>query len=172
MSTTPRLSATWSERELVALNERFRGAPPQELLAWAAEQFGPRAALTCSFGGAAGMVLLDMIARQQLPLAIIFLDTDLLFPATYTLAEAAARHYGVTIERRRPALSLDEQERIHGPELYGRDPDRCCAIRKVAPLAEALAPYAAWVSGIRREQTAHRATTEPVQWSRRPPSSW
>ncbi len=165
MSTNPRLSAAWSERELGALNERFRAAPPQALLAWAAEQFGPRAALTCSFGGAAGMVLLDMVARAGLPLAVIFLDTDLLFPATYALAEAAARHYGVTIELRRPALSLDEQERIHGPELYGRDPDRCCAIRKVAPLAEALAPYAAWVSGIRREQTAHRATTEPVQWS-------
>lgn len=165
MSNTQAPAAPWPHDELTALNDRFRGAPPAALLGWAAERFGPRAALTCSFGGAAGMVLLDLVARGGLPFSVIFLDTDLLFPATYALAKAAARHYGVAIERRRPALSLAEQAQAHGPELYASDPDRCCAIRKVAPLAAALAPYEAWVSGIRRDQTANRATTEPLQWS-------
>lgn len=139
--------------------------PPEEVLFWTAERFGSHAVLTCSFGGAAGMVLLDLVARHQLPITVLFLDTDLLFPATYALAEAVERHYGISITRQRPAVSLKEQARAHGPELYARDPDRCCAIRKVAPLAEALRPYEAWVSGIRREQTAQRATTEPVAWS-------
>jgi phosphoadenosine phosphosulfate reductase len=158
-------TALWSDAEIDLLNGRFRGRPPEELLFWAAERFGARAALTVSFGGAAGMALLDLVARHELPIAIIFLDTDLLFPETYALAEEAERRYGITISKQRPALTLEEQARQHGPELYARDPDRCCAIRKVAPLAKALRPYEAWVSGIRRDQTAQRASTEPVAWS-------
>jgi phosphoadenosine phosphosulfate reductase len=165
MPLAPDHTAPWDPATLETLNARFRDAPPEALLTWAAEEFDERAALTCSFGGAAGMVLLDLVARHRLPIAVIFLDTDLLFPATYALAEEAERRYGITIRRQHPALTLDEQARLHGPELFAREPDRCCAIRKVAPLAEALAPYQAWVSGIRRDQTAHRATTEPVAWS-------
>lgn len=158
-------SRLWTDAEISRLNERFRGRQPEALLVWAAEHFEATAALTCSFGGAAGMVLLDLVVQHRLPLSVLFLDTDLLFPATYALVEATERHYGITITRRRPALSLEEQARKHGPELYARDPDRCCAIRKVAPLAEALQPYQAWVSGIRREQTTQRAATEPVAWN-------
>lgn len=165
MAVSPDDPQRWSPTSLATLNERFRGQPPQVLLHWAAESFGPRAALTCSFGGAAGMVLLDMVAREGLPLAVLFLDTGLLFAETYTLAEEAARRYALPIQRQLPALSLADQERSFGPTLFAHDPDRCCAIRKVAPLAEALRPYAAWVSGIRREQTAQRAATEPLQWS-------
>lgn len=154
-----------ADAELERLNRRFRGRPPEELLRWAAEQFGERAALTCSFGGGAGMVLLDLVARHRLPIAVIFLDTGLLFPETYALAEEAERRYGISIQRRHPALSVKEQARAHGPELHAVDPDRCCGIRKVTPLAEALGPYRAWVSGIRRGQTAERAATEPVAWS-------
>lgn len=165
MELNPNAAAQWSAAELARLNERFRGRPPEALLGWAAEQFGSQAALTCSFGGAAGMVLLDLVARHSLPIAVVFLDTDLLFPETYALAARAEARYGIAINRRRPALSLAEQERRHGPELYASDPDTCCAVRKVAPLAEALSPYKAWVSGIRRDQTAQRAATEPLAWS-------
>ncbi|MBC8160126.1 MAG: phosphoadenylyl-sulfate reductase, partial [Roseiflexaceae bacterium] len=52
-----------------------------------------------------------------------------------------------------------------GPQLFARDPDRCCGIRKVSPLAEALRPFDAWISGIRRDQSPTRAATEPLQWS-------
>ena len=62
-----------TDAELQRLNWRFRGRPPEELLGWAAEQFGERAALTCSFGGVAGMVLLDLVARHELPLAVILM---------------------------------------------------------------------------------------------------
>lgn len=165
MKSLPKQPAVWGPEALDALNAGFREQSPEALLHWAAEQFGGGAVLTCSFGGAAGMVLLDMIARRDLPIELLFLDTGLLFPQTYALADAAARRYGVALKRERPALSLDEQALHYGPELFARDPDRCCAIRKVAPLAEALQPYSAWISGIRREQTANRAATEPVQWS-------
>ncbi len=157
----------WNAHDLEQINAAFAGCPTEALLDWATAEFGDRIALTCSFSGASGMVLLDMLARLGRGTPVIFLDTDLLFPETYALAEAAARRYGVAIERRHPALSLDEQARQEGPRLYERDPARCCAIRKVAPLAEALAPYDAWISGIRRDQSGSRAATQLVQWSAR-----
>jgi phosphoadenosine phosphosulfate reductase len=145
----------------------FRNRSAEDLLDWATARFGQQIVLTCSFGGASGMVLLDMVARIGCGTPVIFLDTDLLFPETYALAEAAARRYGVAIERRRPALTLAEQEIQEGARLYDRDPDRCCGIRKVAPLADALQPYSAWISGIRRDQSSSRAGTELVQWNAR-----
>jgi phosphoadenosine phosphosulfate reductase len=159
--------SAWNTAELDQINAQFHARPAQELLDWATTEFGDQIALTCSFSGPSGMVLLDMVARLGRGTPVIFLDTDLMFPETYALAEAAARRYGVAIERHRPALTLDEQALQHGPQLYERDPDRCCAIRKVAPLAEALRPYDAWISGIRRDQSATRATTQLVQWSPR-----
>jgi phosphoadenosine phosphosulfate reductase len=157
----------WNDYDLEQINAAFAGCPTEALLDWATAEFGDRIALTCSFSGASGMVLLDMLARLGRGTPVIFLDTDLLFPETYALAEAAARRYGIPIERRHPALTLDEQARQEGPRLYERDPDRCCAIRKIAPLAEALAPYDAWISGIRRDQSGTRAATQLVQWSTR-----
>ncbi len=157
----------WSAHELERINAAFAGCPTEELLDWATAEFGDKIALTCSFSGASGMVLLDMLARLGRGTPVIFLDTDLLFPETYALAEAAARRYGIAIERRSPTISLDEQARREGPQLYERDPDRCCAIRKVAPLAEALAPFDAWISGIRRDQSGTRAATQLAQWSTR-----
>lgn len=161
------LTPAWSAGELDSINASFQGRSAEDLLDWATAQFGQRIALTCSFGGASGMVLLDMVARLDRATPIVFLDTNLLFPETYALAETVAQRYGITIERRQPALSLDAQASEHGPALYERDPDRCCGIRKVVPLADALRPYDAWISGIRRDQSASRADTQFVQWSAR-----
>lgn len=157
----------WTEEEIDTLNERFSACSTEALLDWATARFGQDIVLTCSFGGPSGMVLLDMVARLKRDTPVIFLDTDLLFPETYALAEAAAQRYGVTIHRQRPALTLAAQDRMEGPRLYERDPDRCCGIRKVAPLAEALRPYQAWISGIRRDQTQSRAATPLIQWNTR-----
>ena len=165
--TIPATEIGPSSDAIAQLNARFAHSGPQELLAWAGEAYGRDAVITCSFGGASGMVLLDMAARLGNAVTVLFLDTDLLFPETYALAEQAARRYGVSIERRRPTLTLAEQAAQEGEALYSRDPDRCCGIRKVAPLAEALRPFHAWVSGIRRDQSATRADTPLVQWSAR-----
>lgn len=159
------IPATWAVDELDRLNAFFRLRSPEALLEWAADRFGEELVLTCSFSGASGMVLLDMLARLGRGTPVIFLDTDLLFPETYALATEAARRYGLMIEHRRAVLTLEEQSRREGPQLYRRDPDRCCGIRKVAPLAEALAPYRAWISGIRRDQSKMRAETPLLQWN-------
>jgi phosphoadenosine phosphosulfate reductase len=157
----------WTDDELDELNQIFRQQPPEALLDWAAATFAQDVVLTCSFGGLSGMVLLDMLAEIGHATPVVFLDTGLLFPETYALVEQIEQRYGISIRRQRPAVSLDEQARQEGPELYHRDPDRCCGIRKVTPLREALAPYAAWITGIRRDQSATRATAQPVQWNDR-----
>jgi phosphoadenosine phosphosulfate reductase len=162
-----RSAQAWAAEELREINATFRDRHAEDVLDWATEQFGRQVALTCSFGGPSGMVLLDMLARLGRGTPVIFLDTDLLFPETYALAETVARRYGITIERQLPALTLPQQAATHGSRLYERDPDRCCAIRKVAPLAQALQPYDAWISGIRRDQSVTRASAELVQWNTR-----
>ena len=165
MATAEQAASDWAERDLHALNVHFRNQRAEALLDWASTTFGERVVLTCSFGGASGMVLLDMVARRARSTPVIFLDTGLLFPETYALANEAARHYGIDIAVQHPALTLEAQNRAHGSRLYAHDPDRCCGIRKVVPLADALRPYEGWISGIRRDQSSTRAATEPVQWS-------
>jgi phosphoadenosine phosphosulfate reductase len=157
----------WSPEELERLNKHFQNQPPEALLTWATQTFLPRLALTCSFSGPSGMVLLDMVARSGLDITVLFLDTDLLFPETYDLAALAEQRYGIPIQRRRPALSLEEQDRQEGPHLYARDPDRCCHLRKVTPLTETLRNYDAWISGIRRDQSNTRATVHLLEWNTR-----
>src|SRR5262245_52086753 len=123
MAYEPRASA-WTADELAEINGLFRDRPAEDLLDWATDLFGNQIVLTCSFGGASGMVLLDMVARMGRGTPVLFLDTDLLFPETYALAEAAARRYDIVLERRRPALTLEQQNSLEGPQLYARDPDR------------------------------------------------
>ena len=64
-------------------------------------------------------------------------------------------------------ITVAEQHKQEGPNLWERDPDRCCHIRKVEPLLDALKPYDAWISGIRRDQSPSRASTPKMQWSER-----
>ncbi len=160
-------SPAWSTDQIQQINAQFRDQSPEALLAWAAEQFGQNVVLTCSFGGASGMVLLDMVTRLNRGTPVLFLDTGLLFPETYALADEVERRYGVKVEYRRPAMTLEEQSRVEGPNLFEHDPDRCCHIRKVTPLAETLRPYSAWISGIRRDQSSTRASTDLVEWNTR-----
>lgn len=153
-----------SSEELAQLNQGFEQASPQEVLAWAGQEFSPDLSLACSFGGASGMVLLDMVSKLGLDLEVFYLDTDVLFPETYALRDEAARRYGITPVGYRSRLSLDEQAAEHGDELWRRDPDRCCYLRKVSPNERALKGKRAWISGIRRDQANTRAAVDMVQW--------
>ena len=106
--------------------------PAEEVLAWGAEQFAPRITLATGFG-VEGCVIIDLIARNDLPIDLFTLDTGLLFPETYTLWKTLERHYGVTIRAVRPAQTVEEQARTLGAALWEREPERCCARRKVTP---------------------------------------
>jgi len=126
------------------------------ILTWAAAAFPGKVALACSFGGPSGMVLLDLSARLGYDVPVYFLDTDLLFPETYVLIERVRQRYGIEPRAIRPRLTVDEQATQFGERLWERDPDRCCALRKVEPQREFLAGFRAWITGIRRDQTRAR----------------
>jgi phosphoadenosine phosphosulfate reductase len=107
-----------------------------------------------------------MVSELALDIPVIELDTQLFFKETYETRDALVERYGLELIRPE-VITVAEQHRHEGPNLWERDPDRCCHIRKVEPLEQALAPYAAWVSGIRRDQSPSRASTPKVQWSQR-----
>jgi len=151
--------------ELAGWNDRFRPASPEDLLAWAAERWETDLALTCSFGGPAGMVLLDMIVRVAPLTPVLYIDTGLLFPETYRLITQVQDRYGVTPHAIRPARTVQQQAKDAGATLWQREPDRCCGLRKVQPLADALLPFEAWITGIRRDGSATRANAELLEWS-------
>jgi phosphoadenosine phosphosulfate reductase len=140
----------------------FEGRPAAEILAWSARQFAPAVAFGTGFG-AEGCVLVHLIAEGNLPIQMFTLDTGLFFPETYDLWRRLEQRYGLKIRGVRPALSLGEQAASHGDALWERAPDRCCAIRKVAPLHKELAGIDALITGIRRGQTTHRAGAAVIE---------
>src|SRR3712207_3059536 len=79
--------------------------------------------------------------------------------------EQVHERYGIVPQAVQPAQSVAQQALAEGPALWDRDPDRCCGIRKVRPLAEALAPFDAWIAGLRRDGGATRANTNLIEWS-------
>ena len=136
---------------------------PQRVLQWAFTTFGSRVAISSAFG-TGGMVLIDMASRVRADFRLFTLDTEFLFPETYTLMDRIEEKYGITIERVYPVLSPEEQERLHGAALWTRDPDRCCQMRKVEPLRRKLSELSAWITSIRRDQTAARAAAGKIEW--------
>jgi phosphoadenosine phosphosulfate reductase len=149
---------------LAAASAALEGKTPQEILAWAAAQYQPGLTLACSFGGPSGMVLLDMVMRVDRAVEVFYLDTDFLFPETYRLRDAAAAKYNFRPVGYMSLLTPSEQAVKYGDALWDREPDACCALRKVEPNRRALAGKRAWISGIRRDQSPTRAATPVVEW--------
>lgn len=145
---------------------RFASAAPEELLAWAAATFAPRVALSCSFGGPGGIVLAHMVHRLDLPIPLVFIDTGFLFPETYKLKEHVEKTLSVACITVAPALSPDEQAARYGDRLWERDPDQCCHLRKVEPMARILETVDCWITALRRDQSPTRAHIEPVELHR------
>ncbi len=139
------------------------GWDAQRVLAWAFSRYRPQIGIASSFG-LEDVVLIDIASSIGLQFCVFTLDTDFLFPETYDLIDRIEARYGVVAERLRPDLSPSDQADIHGASLWLRDPDLCCRIRKVVPLQRKLATLKAWVTGIRREQSATRANVQKVEW--------
>ena len=135
----------------------------EELLTWAHGEFGDRLCLTCSWQKQSS-VLVHMVSELGLGIDVVELDTQLFFRETYETRERLIERYGLKLVQPE-VMTIGEQHRAEGPNLWERDPDRCCHIRKVEPLVRALEPYEAWVSGIRREQSPSRAGARKVERS-------
>jgi phosphoadenosine phosphosulfate reductase len=147
-----------TEAELEAL-------PAEELIRWAYGEFGERLVLTCSWQKQSS-VLVHMVSELGLEVDVVELDTHLFFRETYETREQLVQRYGLKLIRP-DIITVAEQHAREGANLWERDPDRCCHIRKVEPLLRALRPYDAWISGIRRDQSPSRAGTPKVEWSPR-----
>jgi phosphoadenosine phosphosulfate reductase len=137
----------------------------EEVLRWADDAFGDRLCLSCSWQKQSS-VLVHMAAELGLDIDVIELDTHLFFKETYETRERLVRRYGLSLIRPE-IVTIAEQHRQEGPNLWERDADRCCHIRKVEPLLRTLEPYDAWVSGIRRDQSPSRAGVRKVERSER-----
>ena len=140
-------------------------ASAEELLRWAHDQFRGRICLTCSWQRQSS-VLVHLLGELGLGVPVVELDTQLFFKETYETRDRLVERYGLRLERPH-VISVAEQALREGPNLWEHDPDRCCAIRKVEPLERALAPYDAWITGTRREQSPTRANAAKVEWSER-----
>ncbi|MHB8469896.1 MAG: phosphoadenylyl-sulfate reductase [Gaiellaceae bacterium] len=134
----------------------------EEILAFVLDEFPGRVSLACSFQKEES-VLLDMLFALEPKARVFALDTHVLFPETYALWRAVEQRYGTTIEVYE-GPSLGRQAATHGDELWKSKPDLCCSLRKVAPLARALAGLDAWITGLRRDQSPTRASAPKLDW--------
>lgn len=133
-------------------------SPLEETLRDIAAGFSP-AALASSLQ-AEDMVLLDALARLRLPIGVFVIDTGRLHADTLALIPQIKERYGIEVERIEPrAEAVADYIRFYGRDAFYRSGElrqRCCHIRKVEPLARALADKRAWLSGQRREQSNGR----------------
>ncbi len=136
---------------------------PLEIIEWALDAHVGRIALSTSLGPQT-LVILDMVSKLGRKVPVFVLDTGFLFPETQRLWADVARRYGIDIQAVRPMLTVPRQAQVHGEALWKSAPDRCCHLRKVVPLAGHLAGYDAWMTGLRRDQSATRSATESVEW--------
>jgi phosphoadenosine phosphosulfate reductase len=137
-------------------DSQFEHQSPEEMLAWAWKQFGPRAAIGTSFQGS-GLVIMHLAKTAGLNFPVFTLDTGLLFPETRALHKRLEDFFGLKIESIVPDLTLEQQADALGPELWTRDPDLCCTTRKVLPLQTKLRDLDYWITGLRRHQSHSRA---------------
>lgn len=154
-----------SPDEIAAASDRLRTASPPEVLSWAADRFHPRLLMATAFG-AEGCCIIHLLADINPGVRVINIDTGYQFPETLELRERIRERYGIAVEFVRPELTVAEYEAEHGGPLHGHRPDQCCHDRKVLPLRAAMTHYAplAWVSAIRKDQTADRGRADVVEW--------
>lgn len=142
----------------------LEGATAAQILEWGVAEFGRGLAVSASMQDT---VLAHLASAVSPGIDVIFLDTGYHFVETLGTADAVGAVYDVTLRRIRPELTVAEQDARYGPQLYDRDPDRCCAMRKVAPLTKALQGYEAWATGVRRAESPSRAHTPVISFDPR-----
>jgi len=149
-------------RELVShVGAELELAPAEDIVEWAVATFGERFCITSSMGDA---VLADLAAKVVPGIDVVFLDTGYHFAETIGTADDVGATMNVNLIPITPVQSVAEQDATYGKDLFQRDPDLCCALRKVQPLSEALASYDAWATGLRRAETHNRVIAPVIGW--------
>jgi phosphoadenosine phosphosulfate reductase len=139
------------------------GADAQALLRWTDEHFGDRYVVASNMQDA---VLIDMTAKLRPGVDVLFLDTGYHFVETIGTRDAVSRVYDINVLNVMPEQSVEQQDALLGKDLFSRDPNECCRLRKVVPLGKTLRGYSAWVTGIRRVEAPTRANAPLVSWDK------
>ena len=169
MTTAPVLDVTHlralpaAERDsaLAAVSAALEGKPAQQIAAWTAGAFGTNVIIAASMQD----VILPHLFAQLIPgVEVLFLQTGYHFSETLLTRDVAARDLPITVIEALPVQSVAEQDAEYGEKLHDRDPNLCCFLRKVDPLARALEGRAAWVTGVRRIEAPTRAKTPIISW--------
>jgi phosphoadenosine phosphosulfate reductase len=138
-------------RELNQVASELEHAPASKVVRWAADRFGDDLVLAASFQDC---VLID-VATQVVPdIEVVFLDTQYHFAETLWYVEQVRKRYDLNLRVIEPLVPPDD--------AWQTDTDSCCEMRKVEPLARALAGKAAWMTGLRRDEAPTRANAPVV----------
>ena len=139
------------------------GADARELLRWTDEHFGDRYVVASNMQDA---VLIDMAATLRPGVDVLFLDTGYHFVETIGTRDAVSQVYDINVLNVTPEQSVEQQDALLGKDLFSRDPNECCRLRKVVPLGKTLRGYSAWVTGIRRVEAPTRANAPLISWDK------
>jgi phosphoadenosine phosphosulfate reductase len=155
------LPAQERDQLLGEVSASLEGRSAQEIAAWTASTFGTDVVVAASMQD----VILPHLFAQVIPgVDVLFLQTGYHFAQTLATRDVAARTLQITVIEALPRQSVAEQDSEYGQKLHDRDPNLCCFLRKVDPLARSLDGRAAWVTGVRRIEAPTRAATPVVCW--------
>lgn len=143
---------------------RLAGAAAEDVIAWAAEEFGDRWAITASMQDT---VLAHLVQTVAPGTTALFLETGYHFPETLATRDRVSESYALRVRSLLPDQTPAEQDETYGKDLYKSDPDLCCLLRKEMPLAAAMTEYEAWATGVRRAESPTRAQTVEVAYDAR-----
>ena len=144
--------------------DELEGASAIEILQWADALLGPAWCVTSSM---ADLVVPHLASRVRPGVDVVFLDTGYHFAETIGTRDAAAATLPITVRTITPRQTVEQQDASFGVRLYERNPDQCCALRKVTPLRQVLKEYGGWASGLRRDETDARTEIRVVEWDAR-----
>jgi phosphoadenosine phosphosulfate reductase len=144
----------------------LEGASPEEVIQWAVETYYPKLTMATAFGPE-GCVILSILARIEPKVYVFNLDTGYQFKETLEVRDRIAAKYGILVDLQRPETAVEQYEAANGGPVYKTDPDRCCLDRKIKVLRRTASGFHAWMSGIRRDQSAHRAKAPIVGWDKK-----
>ena len=139
------------------------GAGAMDLLRWTDENFGGNYVVASNMQDA---VLVDLAAKVRPGVDVLFLDTGYHFVETVGTRDAVEAVYDINVVNVTPENSVAKQDELFGKDLFAREPNECCRMRKVEPLSKALRGYSAWVTGIRRVEAPTRANAPLISWDK------
>jgi phosphoadenosine phosphosulfate reductase len=141
----------FTDEELAELSREFERLPASKIVQWAVDNFSPHLSLAASMTDA---VLIDIAAKVDPGIEVVFIDTGYHFPQTLETVEQVRRRYGLNLKM----MTVP----IHDEALWESDPENCCSAVKVGQMDRALAGKAAWMSGLRRAEADSRVTAPLV----------